>query len=99
MNSKHVGLWIASLAAASSLTYGLTHTAIARERDNGHHSGPTRDEQPKSPANFTPIAPADRPGNFTPIAPADRPGNFTPIAPADRPGNFTPIAPPGGTTP
>ena len=82
MNAKHVGLWIAGLAAASSLTYGLTHTAIARERDtvarerdNGNCSGPTRDEQPKSPANFTPIAPADRPGNFTPIAP---PGGTTP---------------------
>lgn len=80
MNLKTAGLWAAAVAVAAGITIGLTHPAVARDREHGRHIGPTRPERTNAP-NFTPIAPENAP-KFTPIAPANAP-KFTPIAPAN----------------
>ena len=69
MNLKTAGLWAAAVAVAASVTVGLTHPAVARDREHGHHVGPSHPGRSKPP-KFTPIVPADKP-KFTPIAPAN----------------------------
>ena len=68
MNLKTAGLWAAAVAVAASVTVGLTHPAVARDREHGHHVGP-KPSRAFQTAQIPPIVPADKP-KFTPDRPS-----------------------------